>query len=50
MDVLIEVGAWMIDLFKRIWLFLGTAGFFGFAFIGFFVIRKLVSLFRKLIV
>ena len=50
MDAFVEVGAWLIQLFEKIWMFLGTAGFLGFAFIGLFVIRKLVSLFKKLIV
>ena len=50
MEDFLLVGRWLIAFFKKLWEFLGTAGFLGFAFIGLFILRKLVSLFRKLII
>lgn len=44
------VGRWLIEYFRKLWTFLGAAGFLGFAFIGLAIIKKLVSLFRKLVI
>lgn len=46
----ILVGEWLLDIFVRLWNFLGTAGFLGFAVIGFVVLRKVVDLFKKVII
>lgn len=50
MEDFLLVGRWLIYMFGEIWEFLGTAGFLGFAFIGLTVLKKIVSLFRKLII
>lgn len=50
MEEFLQVGRWLIALFRQLWEFLGTAGFIGFAVIGLFILKKLVSLFRKLII
>ena len=50
MDDFLLVGRWLLNLFYQLWQFLGTAGFLGFAVIGFVILRKLVSLFRKLVI
>lgn len=50
MNDFLLVGRWLLNLFSQLWTFLGTAGFLGFAVIGFVILRKLVSLFRKLVI
>lgn len=46
----VKVGEWLIDIFVRLWSFFGAAGFLGFAVIGFVIIKKVVNLFKKIII
>lgn len=50
MNDFLLVGRWLLNLFSQLWTFFGTAGFLGFAVIGFVILRKLVSLFKKLVI
>lgn len=50
MEAFSQVGTWLINTFSQLWTFFGAAGFLGFGVIGFVVIRKLVNLFKKIII
>lgn len=49
MDDFTTVSNWLISVFQKLWLAFGTWGIFGFALIFFPIMRKLLSVFRKLI-
>ena len=50
MEEFLIVGRWLLNIFKLLWEFFGAAGFLGFGVIGFVVLKKLVYLFRKIVV
>ena len=50
MEDFLLVGRWLISTFQDLWEFFGAAGFLGFAIIGFVVLRKLIYLFKKIVV
>lgn len=50
MEDFLLVGRWLLNFFSELWSFLGVAGFLGFAVIGFVILKKLIYLFKKIIV
>lgn len=50
MEAFAQVGTWLLNTFAQLWNFFGLAGFLGFGVIGFVVIRKVVNLFKKIII
>ena len=49
MEDFTAVVAWLVQVTKQLWTFLGTAGFLGFAVIGLFVLKRIALLFKKII-